>query len=147
MAEKKKYTHREESSIVAETPGAYALPPANTIAILRKGFAAEAFDRVQTRLGVTADKLADVVGIALRTLMRRKQEGRLQMHESERLLRVSRLFDKAVDVFEGEDAARVWFRTPQKALGGSTPLDFAETEIGAREVENLLGRIEHGVFA
>jgi putative toxin-antitoxin system antitoxin component (TIGR02293 family) len=72
--------------------------------------------------------------------------GRLQKEESERVVRLQRLFDKALDVFEDRAAAQSWFNSPQLALGRKTPLDYADTELGAREVENLLSRIEHGVF-
>src|SRR5258706_218900 len=68
--------------------------------------------------------------------------------ESERLLRIATVFEKAVDLFEGDlVSARRWLSTPKKALGGETPLSFARTEIGGREVEALIGRLEHGVFS
>jgi putative toxin-antitoxin system antitoxin component (TIGR02293 family) len=41
----------------------------------------------------------------------------------------------------------MWLKSPQKALGGKTPLEYSDTEPGAREVEDLLGRLEHGVFS
>ncbi len=116
-------------------------------ATLRAGLPVKDFDTVQSRLGVTSGQLADALSIAARTLARRKQEGRLRKDESERLYRLQRLFDRAVEVFESDEAARDWFRTPQRALGGSTPLAFADVEPGAREVEQLLGRIEQGVFS
>jgi uncharacterized protein (DUF2384 family) len=43
--------------------------------------------------------------------------------------------------------ARVWLKFPQRGLGGAVPLDYAETEVGAREVDNLLGRIDYGVYS
>ena len=46
-----------------------------------------------------------------------------------------------------EEAARRWLSSPQVGLGGALPLEYAETEVGAREVENLLGRIEYGVYS
>jgi len=79
--------------------------------------------------------------------VRRKSEGRLKPDESDRLVRASRLFDKAVDLFEGDaPAATQWFKTSQPALAGQAPIQFARTEVGAREVEDLIGRLEHGVF-
>jgi len=72
----------------------------------------------------------------------------LTPHESERLLRLALVFEKTVDLFEGNaDAARDWLNTSNKALAGESPLAMVETEIGAREVEDLIGRLEHGVFA
>ena len=57
------------------------------------------------------------------------------------------LFDRALEVLGEKEAARHWFKTSNKALGGRSPLEFADTEPGAREVEELLGRIEHGIFS
>lgn len=70
-----------------------------------------------------------------------------QPEESERLLRVFRAFQQAVELFEGDgDAARGWLTRPNMELDDQTPLDFSRTEIGAREVEDFMGRLEHGVF-
>ncbi len=81
-------------------------------------------------------------------MARRRDKGRLKPAESERLLRLSFLFEQAVDLFEEDvDAARNWLETPNVGLGGETPLRLAETELGAREVENLMGRLDHGVFS
>ena len=60
---------------------------------------------------------------------------------------MTKIFDMAIKLFEGDIAgAQKWLETPQPGLGGETPLDFASTEVGSREVENLIGRLEHGVF-
>ena len=51
----------------------------------------------------------------------------------------------AVDLFEGEtEAAGRWLNAPQRGLGGEVPLELAKTDIGARMVENLIGRLEEG---
>ena len=50
-------------------------------------------------------------------------------------------------VMESVENGRRWLNSPQVGLGGATPLEYAETEVGAREVEDLLGRIEHGVYS
>ncbi|PYJ47733.1 MAG: hypothetical protein DME85_03895 [Verrucomicrobia bacterium] len=67
--------------------------------------------------------------------------------ESDKLLRFARLLEHATDVFGNLVKARAWLKFPQRGLGGSVPLDYAETEIGAREVDNLLGRIDYGVYS
>src|ERR1044071_3894873 len=58
----------------------------------------------------------------------------------------SRLLRQATAVFGDAERARAWLKHPQVALGGAVPLDYASTETGAREVENLLGRIEYSVY-
>lgn len=92
--------------------------------------------------------LASVIGIPGRTLARRKASGKLAPEESERLLRISNLFEKCVELFEGDVTAAVnWLTSPKKALDNHPPLLYARTELGAREVEELIGRLEHGVFS
>ena len=98
-------------------------------------------------LGLPLEQLAGNLGISRATLHRRKHAGRLEQGESDRVVRYARLMGKAADVFGGLDEARQWLRFPQFGLGNATPLDYARTEIGAREVENLLGRIDHGVYS
>ena len=67
---------------------------------------------------------------------------------SKRLLRLSSLFEKCVDLYEGDVAAAVnWLTSPKKALNRQTPLLYARTELGAREVEDLIGRLDHGIFS
>ena len=98
-------------------------------------------------LDISAKTLPITVNIAHRTLTRRQKEGRFKTDESERVLRIARLYDKAVEVFEEKSIAKQWFKIPSKALGGKTPLEYADTEPGAQEVFDLLGRVEHGVFS
>lgn len=121
--------------------------PADVISRVERGFSMAAMERLRRRLGLTVDEVADVVGASSRTLARRKEAGRLDAAESDRLYRLARLYERAVNVFETEDEARRWFHLQQWALGGSTPLDYARTDPGAREVEALLDRIDYGVLA
>jgi putative toxin-antitoxin system antitoxin component (TIGR02293 family) len=112
---------------------------------LQHGVPRGAFDQLRSDLGVSNEELADVLAIPTRTLARRTE--RFKADESERLLRVGSVWAKAMDVLEDKTAARRWMTQPKRALGGLTPLRCCDTEIGAREVESLLGRIEHGVFS
>jgi putative toxin-antitoxin system antitoxin component (TIGR02293 family) len=115
---------------------------------LRLGLPVAVFFRVREALGVSQELLARAISIPPRTVMRRQEKKqRFKADESERLLRLARIFVRARQVLESEERARAWMFAKNRALGGATPLDFARTEPGAREVENVLGRIEHGVFS
>lgn len=93
------------------------------------------------------ESIIDLIDLPRRTLTRRKQEGRFLPDESDRLLRASRLFGKALELFDGDrESAIEWLIAPQVGLGGSIPMDLAKTELGAREIETLIDRLEHGVF-
>ncbi len=114
---------------------------------LDKGFPFTALDLFLHQSGLPTSQLAELLQLPPRTLIRRRASGRLNTEESERLLRVATLFDQAVVLFEGDvEAARAWLLTPRAELDQLSPLDFARTEIGAREVEDLIGRLEQGVF-
>jgi putative toxin-antitoxin system antitoxin component (TIGR02293 family) len=98
-------------------------------------------------LDLSAEDMSGHIEVSMRTLHERKNTRHFNKRESERLVRLARLFLKALKVFETPAFAQEWLKSPKPALGGRTPLDFARTEVGAREVEDLLGRIEHGVFS
>lgn len=121
--------------------------PSKLIEILRGGLPVQELDDLQASLDVPMDKLFPMLGISKATLHRRKAEGRLDQAESDRVVRFAKLMGKAIEVMESEEDARQWLTSPQFGLGGAVPLEYAETEVGAREVENLLGRIEHGVYS
>jgi putative toxin-antitoxin system antitoxin component (TIGR02293 family) len=115
---------------------------------IEQGLPMRAVESLALGLGMALPELAERLGIPARTLARRKTAGRLSPDESERVVRVARLLEKALALFDWDGSeARQWLRQPKQALAGQSPLDYARTEIGAREVENLLGRIEHGVFS
>jgi putative toxin-antitoxin system antitoxin component (TIGR02293 family) len=70
------------------------------------------------------------------------------VEESDRLVRIARLFGRALDLFDGNvDAARTWLATQQPALGDLAPLELAKTDVGTIEVERLIGRLELGLPA
>lgn len=104
-------------------------------------------DELRGKLDLPMEKLVPMLGISKATLHRRMLAGRLDPAESDRVVRYTRLLDKAVTVLESLEDARRWLSAPQFGLGGAIPLEYAETEVGAREVEDLLGRIEYGVYS
>ena len=115
---------------------------------VQKGLPFRVLERLGRNLELPTRTVAELAQISNRTLHRRKEERRLQPAESDRLLRVSRLFARAIELFEGDyHAARQWLSSPQRALGGVVPLTLAKSELGAIEVERLIGRLEHGVFS
>jgi putative toxin-antitoxin system antitoxin component (TIGR02293 family) len=113
-----------------------------------KGLPYRAFERLVANTTLSSDEAIVLLNIPQRTLTRRKHEGRFHEDESDRLVRASRIFGRALSLFEGDhDAAKRWLSEPQRALGGGIPLALARTEVGALEVERLIGRLEHGVFS
>ncbi len=114
---------------------------------IRGGLQVHELDDLQTALAIPLKELVPKLGLSKATLHRRKETGRLAPAVSDRVVRFARLMGKAMEVLESEENAREWLTSPQIGLGGARPLDYAETEVGAREVEDLLGRIEYGVYS
>jgi len=123
----------------------------DTAALLKRldeGLSYAAFERLKRRLEVSTQELADAALITQRTLARRKRAGRMQPDESDRLVRLARVFSRAIDLYVGNvDLARAWMMRPNRAFGEVSPIEMVKTDVGAREVENLIGRIEHGVIS
>jgi putative toxin-antitoxin system antitoxin component (TIGR02293 family) len=117
------------------------------ISRIHAGLNFRAVQNLQKALDVPLEKVASVLGMSRATLHRRKIQGKIDKEESEKLVRYQRLLKKAEDVFGDAKSAREWLTHKQLGLGGAVPIEFAKSEIGAREVENLLGRIEYGVYS
>jgi len=100
---------------------------------------------LKRRMELPLEDVAAWLGTSARTLKRRETQGRLTAEESDRLFRLARLFERTVEVLGSESTARQWLQAEQHALGGRVPLEIARYEPGAREVERLLGRLEHGI--
>lgn len=131
----------------AEKGAARQGAPSAVVKALKAGLPVKELDDLRSALDLPMDKLAPLLGISKATLHRRKGAGKLDAAESDRVLRLARLLGQAAAVMESLEAGRRWLAAPQIGLGGATPLAYAETEAGAREVEALLGRIEHGVYS
>ncbi len=115
---------------------------------IKEGLPAETVVTLSTSLDLPLKAIAQIADIAESTLARRRKKNtKLKADESDRIVRIARLRDRTVDVFEDDQRANRWLKTSLRALGDHSPLEYAESELGAQEVMNLLGRIEHGVFS
>lgn len=118
-----------------------------TIRSVREGISVKKLQEVANELGVADRKLAEVLKIPSRTFDRRLRSGVLSVSESDSLARVARLFERASEIFGSAEKARGWMSSPLAALDGETPLQRADTSIGAIQVDDLLGRIDYGVYS
>jgi putative toxin-antitoxin system antitoxin component (TIGR02293 family) len=121
--------------------------PTELVRRIRKGLPFSEAEALRRQLDVPLNELASKLSMSRATLHRRKSAGRLSPDESDKVMRFSRLLEHATSVFGNLKSGRAWLKFPQYGLGGAIPLDYAETEIGAREVDNLLGQIDYGVYS
>lgn len=121
--------------------------------IIRAGIPASAMLRIKKVAGLSDEQMAQTVGISRRTFSRRIQEVNMNINkqltptESDRLYRLARIVARATEVFGDEHEAQRWLNEPKNALQGQTPLEVIMTEPGVHQVDVMLGRIEHGIFA
>lgn len=119
--------------------------PLEFVPLLRKGLRYSALERAGEQVGLSLDEVAAALGLPKRTIARRKIAGTLSTNESERVMRLARVAERTRDTI-GVERAGAWLRKPNRALGNQAPLSLLDTDVGAQEVEDVLGRIEHGVY-
>ena len=134
------------ATLQKKMPTAKAKHPTELIRKIQKGLRFSELETLQNSIDLPFEQLAAKLAISRSTLQRRRAAGRLSPDESDKVMRLSRLLEHATNVFGDIERARAWLKFPQRGLGGAVPLDYAETEVGAREVDNLLGRIEYSVY-
>lgn len=113
-------------------------------AAIRQGFPHTVVDALVGGSGLTLQEVASSLDLSTRSLQRRKHQGRLARHESDRLYRLARLLALAEYFIGSRDTAVEWMKRPNLVLGGVAPLKLLDTELGARQVESVLGRIAYG---
>ena len=113
-------------------------------AAIREGFPQKVIDALMEAADLSIKELAASLDLSARSLQRRRREGRLGAYESDRIYRLARIVALAKSSLGSREAATRWLKRPNRPLGGKAPLAVIDTEIGARAVENVLGRVAFG---
>ena len=125
----------------------FSMLPAQTwMQEVRRGLPAAALRAFVRNSGLDRDALLRVLQISKRTL-ERKADARLSAAQSDRFLRVKRIYDEAVETLGDAEAAAGWLQDPNRALSGERPLDVLDTEVGAESVETILVNIAESLPA
>ncbi|WP_168183916.1 type II RES/Xre toxin-antitoxin system antitoxin [Methylocaldum sp. SAD2] len=117
------------------------------IPFLRQSLPFVTLERTMAAFALTREEIAAILDLPGRTLTRRKQQHRQAVAESDRLFCLSRVLAHAERVLGIRGKAAEWLHRPNRALHGSVPVDLLDTDIGATQVDDVLGRLEHGVFS
>jgi putative toxin-antitoxin system antitoxin component (TIGR02293 family) len=121
--------------------------PAAMMRRIRQGLPAESFVQAADQLGVSQEVLATKLGLVARTLNRKRKAGeKLSAQESERILRVARVWNAARILFRDDDAISQWLVRPCASLDHASPLDLLDTDVGTAEVEGLIAGLAYGNF-
>lgn len=99
------------------------------------------------QLGVTLKKLAPLLQLSESTLHRLRRQTTLEGPTAERVELLTAIIQRGLRVYGGdEQALRDWLSYPLGELDGRTPLQTLTTIAGFTQVDDVLGRIEHGIF-
>ena len=115
--------------------------------MVRSGFPYRPFETVVNRLGLSRAQVGAALGLPERTMARRKVEGKFQARESESIFRFLRIAAHAFETLQSDKNAAAWLTAPNRALAEVVPLDLLDTELGAAQVDEVLYRIDHGIYS
>jgi putative toxin-antitoxin system antitoxin component (TIGR02293 family) len=141
---------REVEGVVSVLGGAAVVgrnvrSPADLAERVRKGLPFAALSAVMERYGISRDVICTILHLSARNFLRRREQKRLSPDESDRLYRLARVIAHANRVFEDPEQSADWIQSPNVALGKQQPLTLLDTDIGVQQVDQVLGRIEHGI--
>jgi len=134
---------------VQKSAAATHLLPLTRISLqsVEAGLPVETMTSFASASGVEFKDLYDIV-IPARTLKhRRSRKQPLSSDESDKLARLVRIFEQAVQVFGDREHARNWLHQPRQRFDQRTPLSMLRTDLGGSMVEEMLGQIDAGMFA
>jgi len=153
----KKYQNiSNESYLVSEPAAAYlsSTSPSDyqgadlrVIRHAREGIKIGYLLQLSDLMGLTQIEICKILHISLRTLQRYDNDFVLDSDASSKVIQVGMLQRKGLDVFGDAKDFNYWLKAPMSSLEGKTPLDYLDTPFGFQLVNQILGRIEHGIFA
>ena len=120
--------------------------------LLQKGLPSSVLDHLVRSVGILGAQshagLEKAVGISIRTLQRHREtpSRRLSPEQSGRTWKFAEILAHAIDLFGSLEEAEKWLEQPAMALDQRRPLDLLSTTAGVESVEELLTRIEYGVY-
>lgn len=133
-----------DAMAAAAVLGVQATSDDDVVERIRRGLPSRALRSLRMKLGISPKQLALALNIPERTLVRRiASASPIPMDESDRIYRVARIYHAAAVALGNENAAVAWLLDENPALGNA-PLYMLDTEVGTREVENVLGHIKFG---
>ena len=128
--------------------GKFAFSGVQGVKKIRCGGKARELDALKALYKIDDPVLCTLLGISQRTLARRREDGTVNKAELDRLATLHLVMRDAVGLFEGDqEKAQRWLKRPARALERQCPIDLLDTEAGIRMVRDLIGQLEHGVYA
>lgn len=115
--------------------------------VLKEGLHRNSVNSFIKHSTLTKKQVSKLIHVSERTLQRYSPDRPMDINSSERLLELTRLFHRGIDVFNEKEKFIIWLNRPNKSLAHSKPIDLIETSIGIDLVMDELLKTEYGVFS
>ena len=113
-----------------------------------EGISKASVDELAVHLGISRKSMAeDVLNLSVKTLERKALTDKLDKKTSSHALEIAKVMQHGYVVFEDEEKLRRWINKENRALNGMKPLALFDTLTGLTMVNDILGRIEEGVYS
>lgn len=118
------------------------------MSVIRDGIEFENFQMMTSKLPFSMEDWSKFLHLSERTLQRyKKDEKNFDALQSEKILQISLLYQRGIEVFGSSTNFDSWLNTKSIALGNLNPMDFLDNAFGISLLEEELTRIEHGNLA
>lgn len=117
------------------------------IEITRKGLPKSVVTSLSKILGISMEKMSDLLHVSHRTIQRKSSTDLLNVYSTEQVLEIAEVISKGIDVLGTLEAFTTWLHSDLRHLNYEKPINFLDTSFGTNMVLNTLGRIEYGVYS
>ncbi|HEV7781165.1 MAG TPA: antitoxin Xre/MbcA/ParS toxin-binding domain-containing protein [Chitinophagaceae bacterium] len=112
------------------------------------GISKKSIDHLAVYMGISRKVMAEhIFDVSVKTMERKKPNEKLDKKTSSHALEVAKIFQHAFEVFGNEEKAKLWINRENQALNNNKPVDLFDTLTGLNMVNDVLGRIEEGVYS
>jgi len=120
----------------------------DVITLSNEGITKRSVESLVSYLGISKKAFAEnILDTSVKTIERKKDTDKLGKQASSMVIEIAKVMEHALDVFEDEEKVKGWLNSPIWALRYQKPIDLMDTSTGLKMVDNILGRIEYGVYS
>lgn len=111
------------------------------------GISKSDFLAIVAMTGLNLTAFSKLLPVSKRTLEKIKDKELISAPVSDRILQIAALYEYGIEVLGSKVAFQAWLDTRLMALADKKPFELMDTGSGLSIVEDLLGRIEHGIYS
>lgn len=124
--------------------------PSSTIELnklLENGLPVSAIDSFSKMMGIPMTEIAPMLNLSYKTLTRKKRTETFDPAISSLVYEIVATYARAIDIFGDTEKVSQWFGRANRALANQRPIELLKTMTGINLVNQILGRIEEGVYS